>query len=112
MKLLVVDADLLALERIRSYAEQRGHEVDTAKSGGLVAALLERSPELVVIDLDRGGTTVLEVLVTARAAGTVPDRVVGFYSHVAPEVAEAAEAAGCRALPRGRFFRTLGELFD
>ncbi len=112
MRLMVVDADLLALERIRSRAEKLGHEVDTAESGDLVPALLERSPDLVVIDLDRGGTTVLKALARARPAGTVPDRVVGFYSHIAPEVAERAEAAGCRALPRGRFFRTLGELFD
>jgi CheY-like chemotaxis protein len=112
MRLLVVDADLLALERIRSYGEKLGHEVDTAKTDGLVAALLDRPPELVVIDLDRGGTRVLEALGSSRAAGTLPERVVGFYSHIEPEVAERAEAAGCRALPRGRFFRTLATLFD
>lgn len=110
MRLLVVDADLLALERIRSQAEKSGHEIGIATTARLAAALADDSIDLIVIDLDRGGDEVIEALLAARAAGDVPERVVGFYSHVAPERAEAAEAAGCRALPRGRFYRTLDEL--
>ena len=110
MRLLVVDADLLALERIRSQAEKSGHEVGIATTARLAAALAGDPIDMIVIDLDRGGTGVLDALVEARAGGRVPERVVGFYSHVAPERAEAAEEAGCRALPRGRFYRILDEL--
>ncbi|MPZ69150.1 MAG: hypothetical protein GEU71_06420 [Actinobacteria bacterium] len=110
MRLLVVDADLLALERIRSQAEKSGHEVRIATTARLAAALTADQIDLVVIDLDRGGEDVIDALVEARAAGEMPDRVVGFYSHVAPERAERAEGAGCKAVPRGRFYRTLDEL--
>lgn len=110
MRVLIVDADLLALERVQSQAEKSGHEVRIATSSRLAAALAEGPVDLVVIDLDRGGEGVIEALSEARAGGAVPERVVGFYSHVAPELAERAEAAGCRAIPRGRFYRTLAEL--
>lgn len=110
MRLLIIDADLLALERIRSQAEKNGHEVHASTSAKLGTTLLEHSIEMIVIDLDRGGDDAIDALVKARSEGAVPARVVGFYSHVAPERAEQAEAAGCRALPRGRFYRTLTEL--
>lgn len=110
MRVLIVDADLLALERIQSLGEKSGHEVRIATSSRLAAALAEGPVDLVIIDLDRGGDGVIDALVEARSAGAVPERVLGFYSHVAPERAERAEAAGCNAIARGRFFRTLDEL--
>ncbi|HEV2811076.1 MAG TPA: hypothetical protein VGV93_11860 [Acidimicrobiales bacterium] len=60
--------------------------------------------DLAVVDLGRPG--VLEVL--ADVAAVVP--VIGYGSHVDRATLERAEAAGCQAMPRSRFFRNLGEL--
>ena len=60
--------------------------------------------DLVVVDLARPG--VQEVLDEVTAA----TRVIGYGSHVDRATLERAEAAGCEAMPRSQFFRTLGEL--
>lgn len=60
--------------------------------------------ELVVVDLARPG--VLEVLAELSASA----RVVGYGSHVDRATLERAAAAGCEAMPRSQFFRSLGEL--
>ncbi len=63
--------------------------------------------ELVVVDLERPG--VFEVLPAVVATGV---RVVGFGSHVDRATLEAAARAGCTAMPRSQFFRSLGDLAD
>jgi len=61
--------------------------------------LLDAEEATVLVDLSRPG--VLEIL--PRLAGR---RVVGFGSHVDRATLEAAQAAGCQALPRSQLFRT------
>ncbi len=56
--------------------------------------------DVVVIDLDELGEVFPEGL---WAAG----RVIGFFSHVDATRAEAAQAVGIEAYPRGRFWRDL-----
>lgn len=68
-----------------------------------LAAAAEQA-HLVVVDLGRPG--VLEVL--PKVAAVV--RVVGYGSHVDRATLEQAEATGCEAMPRSRFFRNLGDL--
>lgn len=59
--------------------------------------------ELVVVDLGRAG--VVEVLPSVTA------RTIGFGSHVARDLLDAARAAGCDVvLARSEFFRRLPEL--
>ncbi len=60
--------------------------------------------DLVVVDLGR--PAVFEVLAEVSAV----TRVVGFGSHVDRATLEQADAAGCEAMPRSQFFRSLGEL--
>ena len=60
--------------------------------------------DLVVVDLDRPG--VIDVL--PALAGV---RTIGFASHVAAEVIDAAQRAGCgEVLPRSRFFSQVAAL--
>ena len=63
-----------------------------------------------MIDLDAGGMDAVAALEEAGAAGVGAATVLGFYSHVDAEVGRAAAAAGCVALPRGRFFREAAAL--
>lgn len=65
--------------------------------------LVDAGEPMVLVDLSRPG--VLELL--PRLAGR---RVVGFGSHVDRAILQAAEAAGCQALPRSLFFRTWPDL--
>jgi hypothetical protein len=67
---------------------------------------------LVVFDLDEGGDAALQALSVARASGLLPSRVVGYYSHVNRALGQAAEAAGCEAWPRGKFWGSLPELLQ
>ncbi len=73
-----------------------------SRPGDLVAAAA--GADLVVVDLGR--PAVFEVLADVSAVS----RVVGFGSHVDRAILERAEAAGCEAMPRSQFFRSLGEL--
>jgi hypothetical protein len=69
---------------------------------GLAAEAAERGATVVVVDLSRPG------VLAALAAGGLPERVVGFGSHVDGDLLEAARQAGCtEVLPRSRFFGRL-----
>lgn len=75
-----------------------------ARPGDLPAAAV--GAKLVVVDLARPG--VFEVLAEVSAAV----RVIGFGSHVDRATLERAGAAGCEAMPRSQFFRSLGTLLS
>ncbi len=111
-RVLLVSADLLARARLENAARVVGAELDAVGPDALVEALRERNPDVVVLDLDAGGAALLDRLGAARAEGTVPDRVIGYFSHVDDALGRAAELAGVQALPRGRFWRTATELLQ
>jgi DNA-binding response OmpR family regulator len=108
---LVVSVDLLARSRIEDAAARAGWKVESATPRSL-GELGGSSGELLVLDLDAGGKELLEVVTAKRAEGALPKRIVGFYSHVDKELGAAAAAAGCDAMPRGKFWRTLPELLS
>ena len=107
---LLVGGDLMARARLEAAAREAGVELVTASQETLETALLENRPAMVVLDLDDGGDGVLAALDRARARDLVPERVVGYFSHVDAALGQAAGAAGCEAMPRGRFWRSLAEI--
>ncbi len=107
MKLLLASRDLAAKARLADAAERAGWTMVTARVGDLSWAVSEHSPELVVVDLDEAGEPVLQALGSAPRA-----RMIGFFSHVDRALGDAARAAGVEAVPRGRFWRTLPQLFE
>jgi DNA-binding response OmpR family regulator len=108
---LLVGADLMARARVEQAAAAAGYSLATIPAGGFGDALRAHAPDLVILDLDAGGRAVLGGLQHARAQGAVTGRVVGFFSHVDAELGDAARAAGCDAMPRGRFWRALSDIF-
>ena len=100
----------MARARVERAATDAGLEARSASPGAVVETLRAAPPGMLILDLDAGGTGVIDELVAARRAGIAPERVVGFFSHVDEELGARARAAGCEALPRGRFWRTLPEL--
>ncbi len=107
---LLVDADLMAQARLGDAVRRLDREMRTTQTAGLVEALLDSDPEILVLDLDNGAEKLLSELGKARRAGITPKRVVGYYSHVDVELGDAARAAGCEPIPRGRFWRALNEV--
>jgi CheY-like chemotaxis protein len=110
LKVLLADGDLMAQARLDSAASAAGASVEAVAGGKLVERLRGPGVDLVVLDLDRGRAPLLEAVETARAEGIPLPRVVGFLSHVDDQLADAASRAGCEAIPRGRFWRSLPEL--
>ncbi len=77
----------------------------------VVEFLRENHPvDLVVVDLDSGGTEVPGALGAARREGLLPGDILGYFSHVREDIATAARAAGVAAYPRSRFWRELPTL--
>jgi hypothetical protein len=108
--LLVVTSDLMARERVRSSASQSAMDVRYAAPGSVVETLRATAPDVLVIDLDAGGPPILGEVEAASAEGLLPERVLGYFSHVDTALGEAAERAGVKAVRRGRFWSSLPEL--
>ena len=108
---VLVGGDLMARSRLSEAATRADVELSVVGFGALADALRAQKPDLVILDLDGGRDGVLAELEGARAEGLAPDRVLGYFSHVDSELSVAATAAGCRAVPRGRFWSSLDEVF-
>ncbi len=100
MRLVAYVPDLMDRSRVSAVA---GDATFVTGADELVVAA--GGADLVVVDLGRPG--VAGVLPDLVAAGA---RVVGFGSHVERATLDQAAAAGCEAMPRSQFFRSLGEL--
>ena len=104
---LLVGGDLLARARLERAVADAGAELRTTSPEKMLDAIGSERPDLLVLDLDRGQSGVLEDLADARSRNLPTERVVGYFSHVDSSLRAQAQAAGCRALPRGRFWNTL-----
>jgi DNA-binding response OmpR family regulator len=104
---ILVSDDLLARSRLEDAAARAGWRLEVARAGDLVARVAASDAELLVLDLDAGGRELLHGVSEAGKRGQMPARVVGFFSHVDAALGEAARAAGCDAMPRGKFWRAL-----
>jgi hypothetical protein len=105
--LLLAASDLMAGERVRSAATHLGIEVRAVAPARLLEALRADVPDILVCDLDQGREPMLADLETARAEDVLPRTVVGYYSHVDAALGDAARAAGCTPVRRGRFWSDL-----
>ena len=113
MVIAVVD-DLLFSSKIRAAAEAAGVEMSVARGRDAVtAAVRDKSPELILIDLDGPSGDAIEMIRLIRAEAGSGARIVGFGSHVNVERLEAAKQAGCdQALARSAFVNSLPGLLS
>lgn len=107
---LLAGGDLGARARVLHAANEADLELVTTSVEGMLDALEASTVRVLIIDLDEARAAGLGALNSARARGLAPARVLGFFSHVDDELGEQARSAGCEALPRGRFWRTLPQL--
>ena len=109
---LLAGGDLMARARMESAASHVGARVERVEGSQMREALKRATPDVLVLDLDAGGSTLLDELAAARAEGNAPERVVGYFSHVDDALREDARNAGCRAVPRGRFWSNLPDILQ
>jgi hypothetical protein len=109
---LLAGGDLMAKARLREAAATAGVVLVARPAAALLDALAERSFDLLIVDLDEGQTSLLADLSLARERGIAPGRAVGYFSHVDASLGERAKEAGCDALPRGRFWRSLPDILN
>jgi len=104
--------DLMFLSRIREAARGCGAVVRTARAAGDLVAGAREGAHLVLVDADSARLPWADAVRALRSEppfAALP--VVAFVSHVHPERAEAARAAGCsRVLARGAFVQELPRL--
>lgn len=98
-------ADLIFASRIRGAA---GHVVLAKDPADLIAKVTELKPDLVVLDMDRRGLAVNDVVTELKRLGV---EVLCYVSHVREDLIAEARAAGAdRVMARGAFAQRLSEL--
>lgn len=100
----------MARARIDAAAAANSLEVRPLSLGDLESLETPPDVDLMVLDLDTGGHALIDAW-TSLADGSRP-RAVGYFSHVDDTLGEYARSRGIEAVPRGRFWRTLGELLS
>ncbi|OFW46376.1 MAG: hypothetical protein A3J29_17915 [Acidobacteria bacterium RIFCSPLOWO2_12_FULL_67_14b] len=114
MVIVAVD-DLMFSSRISSAAKALGVEIAFARSPeAVVAAVRERSPRLVILDLNSQRVRPLEAVAALKAdAALASVPTVGFVSHVQADLIAQARAAGIdQVLARSAFVQQLSELLQ
>ena len=100
--------DLMFLSRIRAAAAAREVPVVTVRAVPDLVAACRQGARLVIVDLDSRLPTSEAIAAVRAEPATAGLPIVGFFSHVHAERAQAALAAGItRALPRSAFVREL-----
>jgi len=98
-------ADMIFASRIRGAA---GHVVLAKDPADLLAKVAELKPDLVVIDMDRRGLAVSDVVSELKQSGV---EVLCYVSHVREDLIAEARAAGAdRVMARGAFAQRIREL--
>ena len=99
--------------KIRATAEALGVDINFhRKLEGLIAAAVEQSPDLIIVDLHNEKLNPIELareLKANESAKTVS--LMGFFSHVQTDLQQAAVEAGYDSvIPRSVFSRDLAKI--
>ena len=106
---VALSADLIFGARIRGAAEAAGVSVILSRNvEDFLTRIRADHPRLAILDMDRRGLDVAEVVQAVKAAG-VP--LLAYVSHVREDLIEQARAAGAdRVMARGAFAKQLPEI--
>lgn len=107
---LALPADLIFGARIRASAESAGVPVIIATNPeDLVGKASETATRLIILDLDRRGLAIRDVV--QRLKATSAATILAYVSHVREEAIREAKAAGAdKVIARGAFANQLVEL--
>ncbi|MBZ5668803.1 MAG: response regulator [Acidobacteriia bacterium] len=104
--------DLLFLSKIRETAKAVGVTVIAGDTRSCVPSILETGPQAILLDLNSRMLAAVDCVRALKAdPATRQIPIVGFVSHVQPDLIAAARAAGCDlVLARSAFSQQLPDL--
>lgn len=107
---VALPADLIFGARIRASAESVGEPVIIAKNPeDLLAKVREGDTRLVILDLDRRGLAITDIIHQLKATSSAT--VLAYVSHTQEAAIREAKAAGAdKVIARGAFANQLSEL--
>lgn len=107
---IALPADLIFGARIRAAAESAGANVVIAKSPeDVLSKAAEAETRLIILDLDRRGLDIADVITKLKATSTAP--ILAYVSHVREDaIREAKQAGADRVIARGAFANQLADL--
>lgn len=107
--IVALSADLIFAARIRSAGESVDVNTYLARNvDDFLKHVRDDQPRLAVLDMDRRGIDVRDVVLQVKAAGV---EVLCYVSHVREDlIAVAREAGADRVMARGAFAKQLAEL--
>ena len=101
--------DLFFMAKVKDAATAAGLGIAFAKSKADALAKSAEGPCLVVIDLNAGNLTPIDLVIALKAQGTP---TLGFLSHVNAELRAKAEEAGAdRVLARSALAQNINAIF-
>ena len=93
-RVMVIDDEPIVCDRLKGHLEKDGYRVETfVKSVEALAALKERTYDVVVTDLKMAGATGQDVLQTVRDCG-FPTQVIMISAYASSDALRDAEAVG------------------
>ena len=107
---LALPADLIFGARIRATAESAAVETVIAKDpADLVKKLDEQVVRMVILDLDRRGLAITDVIKQIKSTSRVP--ILAYVSHTnEAAIREARDAGADKVIARGAFANQLADL--
>jgi len=109
-RVLAVIPDLFFLAKVTATAKAARIPIATATPEAAAGEAQRSHPAIVLVDLHLAG---MPALVAALKSAAPDAQVIGFYSHVATAIRDAAVAAGIdAALPRSQFVAKLPGLLE
>jgi DNA-binding NarL/FixJ family response regulator len=103
--------DLFFQMKLAETAKHLGVEVKVAANAEALMNLMEKTPKLVIVDLNAGSQPIQTIQRLRREQKDI--RVIGFLSHVQTELAQQAQAAGCdEVMPRSIFTQNLATILS
>ncbi len=107
---VALPADLIFGARIRASAESVGEPVIIAKNPeDLLAKVREGDTRLIILDLDRRGLAITEVIGQLKATSSA--MILAYVSHIQEDAIREAKSAGAdKVIARGAFAKQLPEL--
>lgn len=111
MSVLLLTPDLACSSQVTSAASRTGAQLEVVMNlDRLVEWAAQRTPTLVILDLNTPGLDCQSLLAQLKALPAVP-RTIAFGPHVHTARLDAARQAGCdEVLSRGEFYARLAQL--
>lgn len=111
-KVIAIVTDLMFIAKVQDGVKRAAFEVEFARNAADAIAKAKQPPAVIILDLNAAG---FDAVGTIRELKSAPEtsrvRLLGFVSHVASDVIQAAQQAGCdRVVARSAFSQNLPEL--